>query len=129
MDTWLSLALFTLELLIFHWVGGILSHNAVLMKVTKRRYIDIMVRLKIGEISFSSESPLYEVTVHMKMQVLALEAAAEENVPGIGEELVHSWASSPLLDSFSVCLRDVRRQTRTMSAPSEGKHVWGPRKG
>lgn len=87
-----------------------------------------MVRLNVGEISFLSESSLYELTVYMKTKVMALKAAAQENVPGIGEELVHSWALSPFLDSFSVCLWDVRRQARTMSAPSEGKHAWGPRK-
>lgn len=41
---------------------------------------------------------------------MALKPAADENVPGIGEELVDCWALSPFLDSFSVCLWDVRRR-------------------
>lgn len=96
------------------WVEFFPTMQSVFRKVTKRR------RRHNGALAAPVWDFLYEYVVpswgdkftsaaYMDKKVAALKPAADGNVPGVGKELVNSWALSPFLSSFSVCPWDVRR--------------------
>lgn len=99
---------------------------------SQRGVIDATVCRTLVRFSFLSELSLYEVTIHVS-SLRGKEGGGLET-RSRWKRAWHRWRARGLLGlvTFSrllLCLPlGCPTQTRTMSATSEGKHVWGPRK-
>lgn len=99
---------------------------------SQRGVIDVTVCRILVRFSFLSELSLYEVTI--RVSSLRGKEGGDLETRSRWKRAWHRWRARGLLGlvTFSrllLCLPlGCPTQTRTMSATSEGKHVWGPRK-